>query len=71
MNPWIGVALIALGVGGMVGFGFLHMQDTAALVGIVTIGVTIVQGAFHAKATKENAMLKCSLRNRNPDEVQR
>lgn len=84
MNPWIGVALVAIGVAAIVIFAFFHLQGAADFAAIVAVGLALLQGSQHAATAKENNVLKSQLRQngdriiasarnlpRSPDEVQR
>lgn len=58
MNPWIGVLVIALAIGGTLGFSALHEPVPSYLVALAGVGIAILQANVHAKTDAELRALK-------------
>ena len=50
MNPWIGVALISIGVAADIALTLTHNQVSSLIPSIIVAGVGVVQAYAHAKA---------------------
>jgi hypothetical protein len=50
MNPWIGVALIGIGVGADVALTLTHNQVPSLVASVIVAGVGVVQAFANARA---------------------
>ena len=50
MNPWIGVALISIGVAADIALTLTHNQVSSLIPSIIVAGVGVVQAYAHARA---------------------
>jgi hypothetical protein len=61
-GPWIGVALIALGIATAIAFAHWHVVAGEIVGAVVTLGIAVIQANMHVQQAKENVMLRESMR---------
>jgi hypothetical protein len=61
-NPVLGLILIALGLVAIVVFAVLHIDQVTIAIGIVTLGIAIMQSIGHQSSNAEVKVLRASMR---------